>query len=163
MLFQFPYGRTAFAGDAVAPAVGKHKVFISFYHKDQRYKDALVAWGESHGLFVDKSVNIGDIPEHWGDEQIRIEIRDDYLQDSTVTIVPIGAETKNRKHVDRGIHSSMHDGRVNKRSGILAVNSPAMAGGDATQVFAARGGEKESVYPEIRDWASVNSRREWER
>lgn len=80
-----------------------------------------------------------------------------------MTIVLIGAETKNRKHVDRGIHSSMHDGRVNKRSGISAVNSPAMARGDESQVFAARGGEKESVYPEIRNWASINSRREWGR
>lgn len=46
MLFQFPYGRTAFAGNAVAPAAKKHKVFISFCHKDQRYKDALAAWGK---------------------------------------------------------------------------------------------------------------------
>ena len=80
-----------------------------------------------------------------------------------MTIVLIGAETKNRKHVDRGIHSGMHDGRVNKRSGILVVNSPAMAGGDESQVFAARGGEKESVHPEIREWASINSRQEWGR
>ena len=76
-------------------AVDKHKVFISYHHdRDQWRKEELVELGERHGIFVDRSVDTGDIPEELGDEQIRVKIRDDYLQDSTVTIVLIGAETK---------------------------------------------------------------------
>lgn len=145
-------------------AVNKHKVFISYHHdRDQGCKEKLVELGEQHDIFADRSVDTGDISEELSDEQIRVKIRDDYLQDSTVTIVLVGAETKYRKHVDWEIHSSMHDGELNKRSGILVVNLLAMAGGNEPLVCAAHSGEEESVYPEIRDWTSVNSRQEWER
>ena len=145
-------------------AVNKHKVFISYHHdRDQWYKEKLVELGERNDIFVDRSVDTGDISEELSDEQIRVKIRDDYLQDSTVTIVLVGAKTKYREHVDWEIHSSMYDGRINKRSGVLAVNLPIMPGSNEPLVCAAHSGEEESVYPEIRDWTSVNSRQEWER
>ena len=77
-----------------------HKVFISHHHdNDQWYKEKLVGFGEQYSIFVDRSVDTGDIPEDWTDQQIRREIRDRYLRDSTVTVVLIGAETRRRKHV----------------------------------------------------------------
>ena len=158
MPLQFPYGRTAFVGNAVAPAVGKHKVFISYCHDDQRYKDALVAWGGRHDLFVDKSVDTGDISEDLSADQIRAKIRDDYLRDSTVTIVLVGAETRHRKHVDWEIHSSMHDGKVNKRSGILVVNLPTIGEGGEGLIRAPHDGEKSAVYPDISVWSAITSR-----
>lgn len=85
-----------------------HKVFVSYHHKrDQQYKEALVEFGERHSVFVDRSVDTGDIPDEWTDQQIRRKIRDQYLRDSTVTVVLVGAETERRKHVDWEIHSSM--------------------------------------------------------
>ena len=95
-----------------------HKVFISYHHgSDQWYKEKLVEYGERYSLFVDRSVDTGDIPDEWTDQQIRREIRDKYLRDSTVTVVLVGRETKRRKHVDWEIHSSMYDGSVSRRSG----------------------------------------------
>ena len=124
-------------------AVNKHKVFISYHHdRDQEYKEKLVELGEQHDIFVDRSVDTGDISEELSDEQIRVKIRDDYLQDSTVTIVLVGAETKNRKHVDWEIHSSMYDGKVNKKSGILVVNLLTIAEGVEERIWAAHEGEK---------------------
>ena len=71
-----------------------HKVFISHHHgNDQGYKDDLVKFGEENEIFVDRSVDTGDIPDDWTDERIRRVIRDDYLRDSTVTIVLVGRET----------------------------------------------------------------------
>ena len=163
MLFQVPYGRTAFAGKAVAPAVKKHKVFISFCHNDQRYKDALAAWGERHGLFVDRSVDTGDISEDLNADQIRAKIRDEYLRDSTVTIVLVGTETRHRKHVDWEIHSSMHDGKVNKKSGILVVNLPTIAEGVEERIWAAHDGETSFVYPDISGWIAITSRQKFAR
>ena len=53
-----------------------HKVFISHHHEnDQKYKEALVEFGEKHAIFVDRSVDTGDIPDEWSDEQIRRAIR----------------------------------------------------------------------------------------
>ncbi len=72
---------------------------------------------------MDRSVDTGDdIPDDWTDEQIRRAIRDQYLRDSTVTIVLVGSKTRCRKHVDREIHSSIYDGPGNKKSGLIVVN-----------------------------------------
>ena len=119
-----------------------------------------MALGETHDIFVDKSIDTGDIPEGWDDEQIRTAIRDRYLRDSTVTIVLVGTDTKRRKHVDWEIHSSMYDGKVNKKSGILVVNlppvSPDILGHGA--VMAPHDGEKTAVYPDLSGWGSIGSR-----
>ncbi len=138
-----------------------HKVFISHHHaNDQRYKHALADFGEGNSIFVDRSVDTGDIPDDWTDEQIRRTIRDQYLSDSTVTIVLIGSETRRRKHIDWEIHSSMYDGSVNKRSGIVAVNLP----GISDNQFTAPHGEEEKklLYPEITSWVNVRERAEYE-
>ena len=77
----------------------RHNVFISYHHKnDQWYKDELIRMGKEYAVFIDKSVGGGNILEHLADQQIRRRVRDEYLRDSTVTIVLVGAETKRRKH-----------------------------------------------------------------
>ncbi len=105
-----------------------HKIFISYHHaNDQIYKDELVRKFNNR-VFLDMSVNTGNINDNLTDQQIRIKIRDEYLKDSTVTIVLVGTETKYRKHVDWEIYSSMYNGTVNKKSGILVVNLPTING-----------------------------------
>ncbi len=137
-----------------------HKVFISYYHKDdQRYKDELVKIGTTNSIFIDASVDTGDIPDYLPDERIREIIRDKYLRDSTVTIVLVGTETKRRKHIDWEIYSSMYDGAVNKKSGILIINLP----GVSDRCSVAHDYEKEIVYPNIKSWTSINTRAEYER
>ena len=138
-----------------------HKVFISYHHgTDQGYKEALVDFGESYSIFVDRSVDTGDIPDEWTDQQIRRAIRDRYLRDSTVTIVLVGRETRRRKHVDWEIHSSMYDGSVNKRSGIVVVSLP----GTSEYFNAAYGDEEKTLlYPEITSWTTISEWAEYER
>ena len=138
-----------------------HKVFISYHHRnDQTYKEALVNFGESNFMFIDRSVGDGDIPDAWTNEQIRREIRDGYLRDSTVTIVLVGRETSRRKHVDWEIYSSMYDGPVNKRSGIVVINLP----GVSDFFHAAYGAqEKKLLYPTVTSWIAIKERAEFER
>ncbi len=136
-----------------------HRVFISYYHKnDQWYKNRLVELGWQHSIFIDASVDTGDISDDLSDEKIREIIRDEYLRDSTVTIVLVGTETKRRKHVDWEIYSSMYDGVVNKKSGILAINLPRTS----ESFTAPHDGEKGSVYPDVTSWTSVDTRAEYE-
>ena len=41
-----------------------HKVFVSFHHaNDQKYKEGLVSWAEKNKVFIDGSVDMGEIPE----------------------------------------------------------------------------------------------------
>ena len=137
-----------------------HKVFVSYYHKDdQRYKDSLVKFSEQHRIFVDRSVDTGDILDDLSDEYIREAIRDEYLRDSTVTIVLVGTETKRRKHVDWEIYSSMYDGTVNKKSGIIVVNLPSV---NSHCMHAPHGSVEKELYPDIVSWTSVD-RTEYER
>ena len=139
----------------------KHKVFISYHHaNDQAYKQALLELNRRFGLFLDGSVDIGEIDDDLEDNAIRAIIRDDYLQDTTVTIVLVGTETKYRKHVDWEIYSSMHDGAVNKKSGVLVINLPSTG---CTNYTAAHGDdEKRLVYPENSSWTSITARSDYE-
>lgn len=136
-----------------------HKVFISYHHhvEDQPFKDCLATFGEENKLFKDGSVKIGDIPEDWSDEKIREEIRDNYLKDTTVTILLVGRKTKHRKHVDWELYSSMYDGKVNKKSGILVILLPSA---ESIYKVAAHDGEKENVFPEEQNWITITSRAE---
>ena len=139
-----------------------HKVFISYYHDDdQDYKEELVEMGENNEIFIDRSVDTGDIPDNLPSETIRRKIRDDYLRDSTVTIVLVGRNTWRRKHVDWEIHSSMFDGPINKQSGILVVNLPPAAAGDFCT--AAHPSEKERIYRHISNWTTIDNEAEYRR
>ncbi|CDH04888.1 TIR domain-containing protein [Xenorhabdus bovienii] len=84
-----------------------HKTFLSYHHaNEQDLKDRLI---EKFGgeTFIDKSVNDGDISTDVSDEYIMRRIREDYLGDSTVTVVLIGTETARRPFVNSEIQASL--------------------------------------------------------
>lgn len=104
----------------------RHKVFIScYYAEDGYYKELLENWNDSAEIFIDYSVQEYDI-EDYGltSEQIRRIIRDDYIRDSTVTIVLCGPNTRRRKHVDWEIHATMYDSPLNPQGGLIVINVP---------------------------------------
>lgn len=138
-----------------------HRVFISYHHEnDQYHKDILIKWANENNVFVDWSVDTGDISDDLTDQQIREKIRDEYLRDSTVTILLVGTETKNRKHIDWELYSSMYDGKVNKKSGIIVINLPST---NCIYHGASHTGEKNIVFPETTDWTTITERAEYER
>lgn len=138
-----------------------HKVFVSFHHaNDQWYKDELVRWGTENNVFIDGSVDMGEIPDNWDAQHIREYIRDNHLKDTTVTILLVGTETKNRKHIDWELFSSMYDGKVNKKSGILVINLPSVCCQYHTLCTKE---EKEAILPNEKTWISINDRSEFDR
>ena len=139
----------------------RHKVFISFNHgNDLWYKRELLRINSIHNVFIDGSVNTGDIDDTLSNETIRTAIRDHYLKDTTVTILLVGTETKNRKYIDWELKSSMINGAINKKSGILVINLPSI---NCPYYHVSHEGEKEQVYPENKTWETVNTRAEFER
>lgn len=143
--------------------IPKHKVFISYHHaNDQAYKESLTEWNKNYGydIFIDASVDTGDVDDGLSDDSIRQKIRDEYLRDSSVTILLVGIETKNRKHVDWEVYSSMFDGQVNKKSGVLVIQLPSTG---CTTYTAAHGDkEKEALYSDNTSWVSVKTRADYE-
>jgi len=138
-----------------------HRVFVSYHHaNDQAYKNELVKWAEENDIFIDWSVDTGDFSDDLPDLQIREIIRDEYLRESTVTIVLVGTETKYRKHVDWEIYSSMYDGKKNKKSGVIVINLPNI---NCTYCDSSHTGEKENVFPEYPHWIIITERAEYER
>jgi len=137
-----------------------HKVFISFHHPDKAYKDSLIVWNQQAPMFIDGSVDTRDIPDGLPDSTIREKIRDEYLRDTSVTIVLVGLGTKGRKHVDWELYSSMFDGRVNARSGLLVILLPGANPGNCWT--AAHENEKAVIYPDTTSWTSITTRAEYE-
>lgn len=99
------------------------KVFISYRHNThKKYKDEIVQINKYHNLFIDMSINSGDIPDHLEDETIRKIIRDKKLKDSTVTLFLHGEGTNNRKFIDWELAGSMIDYNNANRSAIIIID-----------------------------------------
>lgn len=103
-----------------------HNVFISYHHEnDQYYRNQFEQYfSNQYEVFISKSVQIGDIDPNINTDTIRQKIRDEYLRDSTVTIVLIGSQTWQRKHVDWEIGSSIRNTQYNSRSGLMGILLP---------------------------------------
>ncbi len=140
--------------------MNKHKVFISYHHKnDQWAKDRLIELNNKYNIFIDKSVDTGDITDDLDDQTIRIKIRDEYLRDSTVTILLVGTETMNRKFIDWELYSSMFDGVKNKRSGIVVIMLPST---DCQYFHIGFENEKQEIFPSFNDWHTLENRKDYE-
>jgi len=104
----------------------RHKVFVSYHHSnDQSYRNQFEnLFANHHDILISQSVQIGDINENLPADRIRQIIRDEYLRESTVTVVLIGSETWQRKHVDWEIGASIRNTSHNPRSGLIGILLP---------------------------------------
>lgn len=100
----------------------KHKVFISYYHKDDSYYRERFESLFGH-LFMNTSVKPGDIDTDDSDEYIKRLIQEDYISDTSVIVVLIGAKTYCRKHVDWEISAAISK-KVGGYSGLLGLCLP---------------------------------------
>lgn len=98
-----------------------HKTFISYHHKnEQDLKEELVKNFDDED-FIDASVGDGEIDTNLDEDEIMDIIRNEYLHDSTVTLVLVGWETSERPYVNSEIQASLRDTSKNKHNGLLAV------------------------------------------
>lgn len=107
----------------------RHKVFVSYHHaNDQSYKNIFnLRFGNAADVIVKGSVELGDIDASSNTEYVRQRIRNEYLSDSSVTVVLVGVETWQRKHVDWEIYASLRDTTASPRSGLLGILLPSYA------------------------------------
>lgn len=101
----------------------RHKVFVSYYHdEDQAYRNKFEKLCQD--VMVSKSIQPGDIDTDTNTERVMQRIRDEYIRDSTVTVVLIGLHTWQRKYVDWEIYSSLRLTSSKLRSGLLGMLLP---------------------------------------
>lgn len=104
----------------------KRKVFISYYHGDQKEVDQFVK--DFSDVFIPKTVGIKDGDFEFDSnspEYIMRKIREQKLDDSTVTIVLIGSCTHSRRYVDWEVKASLQQGQT-LPNGLIAINLPYM-------------------------------------
>lgn len=109
----------------------QHKVYVSCHSDDQVYwsyfKDL---FSDTYEIIVSDSIRMRDF--RMGDyddkkistEKVRRHIRDKYLQDTTVTVVLVGANTWQQESVDWEINASIHQTEFYSRSGLLGIMLP---------------------------------------
>lgn len=104
----------------------RRKVFISYYHGDQKEVDQFVR--EFSDVFISKTVGVkdGDFDfDSNNPEYIMRKIREQKLDDSTVTIVLVGNCTHSRRYVDWEVKASLQQGQT-LPNGLIAINLPYM-------------------------------------
>lgn len=100
----------------------KHKVFISFYHRDdQGYKCFIDKY--LSGNIINKSVMDGEYDTDDSDEYIKRLIREEKVSDSSVVVVLVGPNTRKRKHIDWEIYAGLR-ASTNGNSGLVGVLLP---------------------------------------
>ena len=146
-------------------SIPRHKVFISYYHQDdQDYKDHLINLKEFNNqtwkfqsIFEDYSVHENEIDDtNMSSEQIRREIRDNYIKDATVLVLLCGENTKRRKHIDWEIHAAMYDSDTNPKMGILVINLPTI---QSQQTMIACGAEEQNLMAPFSTWSPLDKSR----
>lgn len=130
----------------------KRKVFISFYHEDIDWKNYLLNINKQKNIFIDWSVDTNDISDDLTDEEIRVKIRDEYIRESSITIVLASSESLKRKHVDWEIGSSMIDTKNNKRSGIIIILIRDLL----SENILINDKSTRNEYPNVTSWKNVN-------
>lgn len=117
--------------------VPRHRVFISYHdgRKNPReggdYRFRLLfeeRFAETAEALILGAVRDGDIDPYISTETTRRRIRDEYLRNTTVTVVLVGAQTWQRKHVDWEIGSSIRHTQFNPRSGLIGILLPTYPG-----------------------------------
>lgn len=114
-----------------------HKTFLSYHHaNEQDLKDGIIeAFGGAS--FIDKSVSDGDISSNVSENYIMRKIREDYLGDSTVTVVLIGTETANRPFINSEIQASLWGANPAGLIGVIRdeIYSSVFSSGVCSDVF----------------------------
>jgi len=112
----------------------RNKVFVSYHHaRDEACKTTFERSGSIFDVLIPGSVNDADIDSNLPAETIRQKLRDEYRRDTSVTVVLIGTETSQRKHIDWGIGSPIRQTEYNPRSGLFGILLPTYPRADPTK------------------------------
>ncbi len=106
----------------------RHKCFVSYHADDaDEVEDFLDSFGH---VFIPRVIGVSDEDDFIDSDDtdyVMDCIREQYLTDSTVTIVLVGNCTWARKYVDWEVYSTLRNDKNNRRSGLLGITLPSIA------------------------------------
>ena len=130
---RFDVKSLAGAGVASRGSLIRHKCFVSYHSDDTEEAASFVSNFEN--VFIPRAIGAtedDDIINSEDVDYLRDRIRQDYLRDSTVTIVLVGACTWARKFVDWEIYASLRDTSTSSKNGLLGIQLPSVRTAGAT-------------------------------
>lgn len=108
----------------------KRKVFISYHHGDDTDVRAFVKrWTETEQVFIPKGMGLrftDDIINSDNPEYVMSQIRKQYIQDASVTIVLLGTCTHSRRYVDWEIKASLRQEVGSLPNGLMGIILPSL-------------------------------------
>lgn len=117
----------------------RRKVFISHYKGDRAEVDEFISrWATQEGVFIPKVLGAGqnyDSIDSTSTDYVMSQIRQRYLEDSTVTIVLIGSCTHSRRYIDWELKSSLRRGEDHP-NGLIGILLPSRESAHLPQRFA---------------------------
>ncbi len=105
----------------------RRKCFITYHHTDQSYVNLFVEhFDDRLDVFIARQLGQmkDDIVKSNDVDYVMRKIREDYLQDSTVTVVMAGKCTWARRYVDWELQASLRSGTTVTPNGLLGVKLP---------------------------------------
>ncbi|MFE5139082.1 TIR domain-containing protein [Streptomyces fagopyri] len=108
-----------------ADSATRHKCFLSYHAVDAvEVLNFVNTFGD---FFIPRAIGVSEddpVIQSENNDYIMDRIREKYLADTTVTIVLVGKCTWARKFVDWEVYSTLRKDKVNRLSGLMAVQLP---------------------------------------
>jgi hypothetical protein len=121
-------------GDSMSllSALVRRKVFISYHHADaEEIRRFVTAFDHSADSFIARGIGAGmtgDIVDSHDTDYVMSRIRQEYLRDSSITLVMIGSCTWSRRYVDWELQASLRSGPTVTPNGVLGIKIPSYVG-----------------------------------
>ena len=133
---------------AKSQEAARRKCFISYYHGDQDAVDKFV--GTFDDVMIAKAIGVSEEDDYIDSdnaEYVMSRIRQDVLEDSTVTICLIGECTHSRRYIDWELKASLRQGEDYDPNGLIGILLPHMGNTDTYRKDSKRIGQKTKVRP----------------
>ena len=109
-------------------SVVRRKVFISYHHADaDEIRRFVAAFDHGTDSFIARGIGAGmtgDIVDSADTDYVMRRIRQEYLGDSSITLVMIGSCTWSRRYVDWELQASLRSGPAVTPNGVLGIEPP---------------------------------------
>ncbi|WTP58525.1 TIR domain-containing protein [Streptomyces phaeochromogenes] len=108
-----------------ADSTTRHKCFLSYHAVDAlEVLEFVTSFGD---FFIPRAIGVSEddpVIQSENNDYIMDRIREKYLADTTVTIVMVGKFTWARKFIDWEVYSTLRKDKVNRLSGLMAIQLP---------------------------------------
>ena len=105
----------------------KRRCFISYHHADEREVQTFLDTYSNAEVFTHRALGLDmayDIVDSNDTDYVMRRIREQYMQNTSVTIVMVGQNTWKRRYVDWEIAASLRNGFANPANALLGIKLP---------------------------------------